>query len=60
MGPQIFVNANYNFVGKRHLFIGISLTLLAISILAIVTHGFAYSVEFTGGALREVNFIESG
>ena len=60
MGPQIFVHSNFNFVGKRHFFIGLSLTLLAISILAIVTHGFNYSVEFTGGAQLEVNFNESG
>ena len=60
MGPQIFINSNYNFVGKRHLFIGISLTLLVLSILAIWTYGFNYSVEFTGGAQLEVNFNESG
>src|SRR3954463_1867126 len=60
MGPQIFINSNYNFVGKRHLFIGISLTLLVLSVLAIWTYGFNYSVEFTGGAQLEVNFNETG
>src|SRR6185295_11515283 len=55
-----FVNANYNFVGRRHFFIGLSLSLLALSILAIATHGFSYSVEFLGGAQLEVNFNETG
>ncbi len=60
MGPQIFVNSNFNFVGRRHMFLGISLTLLVLSMISVAVYGFNYSVEFTGGAQLEVNFNETG
>ena len=60
MGPEIFVHTNYDFVGKRFFFIGLSLLILAISGFSIFTRGFNYGVEFTGGAQLEVNFNETG
>jgi len=58
MGPEIFVHTNYDFVGKRHFFIGLSLSILAVSALSIFTKGFNYGVEFTGGSQLEINFNE--
>src|SRR5437763_1596825 len=58
MGPEIFVHTNYDFVGKRHFFIGLSLTILGLSALSIFTKGFNYGVEFTGGSQLEINFNE--
>ncbi len=54
---QIFVNANYDFVGKRRWFYGASLTLVLIAILSIVLHGgLNYGIDFTGGTLVQVRF----
>lgn len=59
MGPEIFVHTNYDFVGKRHLFMGLSLSILAASLISIfAVRGFNFGVEFTGGAQIEANFKE--
>ncbi len=54
---QIFVNANYDFVGKRRWFYGASLTLVALGLVSIVVHGgLNYGIDFTGGALIQVRY----
>ena len=54
---QIFVNANYDFVGKRRWFYLSSAALIAISLLSILVRGgLNYGIDFTGGALIQVRY----
>jgi preprotein translocase subunit SecF len=54
---QIFVNANYDFVGKRRWFYIGSAALIAISLLSILIRGgLNYGIDFTGGSLIQVRY----
>ena len=54
---QIFVNANYDFVGKRRWFYMSSAALIIISILSILLRGgLNYGIDFTGGTLIQVRY----
>src|SRR6202162_2557983 len=54
---QIFVNANYDFVGKRRWFYMASAALIAISLLSILIRGgLNYGIDFTGGTLVQVRY----
>jgi len=54
---QIFVNANYDFVGKRRWFYGASLAAVAVALLSIAAHrGLTYGIDFTGGTLIQVRY----
>jgi len=54
---QIFVNANYDFVGKRRWFYVASLAVVAVALLSIAAHrGLNYGIDFTGGALIQVRY----
>jgi preprotein translocase subunit SecF len=54
---QIFVNANYDFVGKRRWFYGASLAAVAVALLSIAAHrGLNYGIDFTGGTLIQVRY----
>src|ERR1044071_6872564 len=54
---QIFVNANYDFVGKRRWFYGVSVGLMILGLVSIALHGgLNYGIDFTGGALIQVRF----
>src|SRR5215475_13514920 len=54
---QIFVNARYDFVGKRRWFYIVSLAAVAVSLISIAAHrGLNYGIDFTGGALVQVRF----
>lgn len=59
MGPQLFVNASFDFVGKRNLYLAISAAGMAVCLGSIFTRGLNLGVEFTGGAQIEVNFDET-
>ena len=54
---QIFVNANYDFVGKRRWFYVASLAAVAVALLSIAAHrGLNYGIDFTGGTLIQVRY----
>jgi preprotein translocase subunit SecF len=54
---QIFVNAHYDFVGKRRWFYIGSAGAVATALLSIVLHGgLNYGIDFTGGALVQVRY----
>jgi len=64
---EIFKNANYNFLGKRWLFIGFSLLFLLAGAISIAwrvadgdpsTRAFNLGIDFTGGTLVNVKFKE--
>ncbi len=53
---DIFVNAKYDFMGKRKLFYGVSGILIAAGIVSMVTVGFNWGVDFSGGRTYVVKF----
>jgi preprotein translocase subunit SecF len=54
---QIFVNANYDFVGKRRWFYAASGGLVLLSLIWIFfVAGLNYGIDFTGGALVQVRY----
>ena len=54
---QIFVNANYDFVGKRKWFYVASAGFMLLSLATILYHGgLNYGIDFTGGALVQVRY----
>jgi preprotein translocase subunit SecF len=64
---EIFKNANYNFLGKKWLFIGFSLLFLLAGAISIAwrasdgdpsTRAFNLGIDFTGGTLVNVKFKE--
>ena len=46
----------YNFMGKRNLFISISLLLIILSLFSIFTKGFNWGIDFQGGVEVQVKF----
>lgn len=54
---EIFKNPNYDFLGRKWLFIGISLALMAISVISLIVKGGPrYGIDFKGGALMTVKW----
>ena len=57
---QIFVNTNYDFVGKRRWFYIASAGAMVLSLLSIAAHrGLNYGIDFTGGTLVQVRYDRS-
>src|SRR4030095_1622526 len=65
---QIFKQTNFDFLGKKWYFIGLSWVLILAGILSVVyrvvdgdpnTHPFNMGVDFSGGTLATVKFRES-
>jgi preprotein translocase subunit SecF len=49
-------NKVYDFMGKRKIFISISLLLIALSLFSIFTKGFNWGIDFKGGIEIQVRF----
>jgi len=49
-------NKIYDFMGKRNIFISISLILIALSLFSIFTKGFNWGIDFKGGIEIQVRF----
>lgn len=47
---RFFENLNYNFLGKRKIAYAISGTLFLIGVIAAVTRGFQFGIDFKGGS----------
>ena len=48
-----------DFMGKRKLAMGFSLTLIAISLVLLFTRGLSFGIDFTGGTLIEVAYPDA-
>ena len=54
---QFFKKTDFDFVGKRKMFFGISLTLVLISCLSILLHkGLNLGIDFSGGTVVQLKF----
>lgn len=53
---DVFANAAYSFMSKRKLYYGISGAIIAVGIVSMVTNGFNWGVDFTGGRTFVVKF----
>ncbi|MBM4259638.1 MAG: hypothetical protein FJ147_27540 [Deltaproteobacteria bacterium] len=50
--------SNFDFVGRRQGFVIASVIVNLISIILLTTWGLNYGLDFTGGAMVEVRFLE--
>src|SRR5690348_12208854 len=56
---EIFKQTNFDFLGKKWPFIALSLVLTAAGLLSLALKGGPkYGIDFTGGALMDINFIK--
>jgi preprotein translocase subunit SecF len=56
---EIFKQTNFDFLGKKWPFIILSLLLTAAGLISLwIKGGPRYGIDFTGGALMDVNFIK--
>ncbi len=56
---EIFKQTNFDFLGRKWPFIILSLVLTAMGLISLaVKGGPRYGIDFTGGALMDVNFIK--
>ncbi|MGA8027207.1 MAG: protein translocase subunit SecF [Bryobacteraceae bacterium] len=56
---EIFKQTNFDFLGKKWPFIILSLVLTAAGLASLAINGGPrYGIDFTGGALMDVNFIK--
>ncbi len=56
---EIFKHTNFDFLGKKWPFITLSLVLTAAGLLSLwIKGGPRYGIDFTGGALMDVNFVK--
>ena len=46
---QLLTHANFDLMGKKFLFIGISAVAMAISLFFLATRGLNYGIDFRGG-----------
>ncbi len=53
---QLFHSPNVDFMGKRRMWVGVSLTLVAISLIILGTKGIHKGIEFEGGAEVQLQY----
>ncbi|CAA0082821.1 Protein translocase subunit SecF [BD1-7 clade bacterium] len=46
----------YNFMGRRYIALGLSVTLLLVSIVSLAVRGLDFGLDFTGGTLIELGY----
>jgi preprotein translocase subunit SecF len=55
---EIFKHTNFDFLGKKWPFIGLSLALTLVGVISLVVKGGPrYGIDFTGGALIDIGFL---
>jgi preprotein translocase subunit SecF len=54
---QLLTNANFDVMGKKFIFIGISVLAMALSLIALFSKGLNWGVDFRGGTQLRVRFL---
>jgi preprotein translocase subunit SecF len=54
---QLLTHANFDVMGKKFIFIGISAVAMAISLFFLFTRGLNYGIDFRGGTEVRVKFL---
>ena len=54
---HLLTNTNFNVMGKKFVFIGISAVAVAVSLFALFTRGLNWGVDFRGGTEVRVRFL---
>ncbi len=55
---ELFKNTNFDFLGKKWPFIGLSLVLTAAGFISIGMKGMRYGIDFKGGAQMSLRFAQ--
>jgi preprotein translocase subunit SecF len=55
---ELFKNTNFDFLGKKWPFIGLSLVLTAAGLISIGIKGMRYGIDFKGGAQMSLRFAQ--
>jgi len=55
---ELFKNTQFDFLGKKWPFIGLSLLLTAAGWISIARHGILYGIDFKGGAEIKLRFAQ--
>jgi preprotein translocase subunit SecF len=50
---------NYNFLGIRKIAMGVSISLVVISLISLIVQGLVLGLDFTGGTLIELGYKQS-
>ncbi len=56
MTNSLFSNTNFDFIGKRKIFYGISIVVISAGLISSIFYGFSYGVDFVGGRTYVVRF----
>jgi preprotein translocase subunit SecF len=54
---QLLTHANFDVMGKKFLFIGVSVVAMAISLFFLFSRGLNYGIDFRGGTEVRVKFL---
>lgn len=55
---QIFKDPKIDFMGKRHLWVGISIVLNVLALVVLPIRGVHQGIEFTGGTELQVKYVQ--
>ncbi|MBI4375591.1 MAG: protein translocase subunit SecF [Elusimicrobia bacterium] len=56
---QIISKTHFDFIGARYKLFAVSAALLAASVASLMTRGVNYGIDFTGGTVIQVTFLEA-
>ena len=56
---RIIKNANFDFMGRRNVFLSVSLVVVLLCVGILAVRGLNKGIEFTGGTTLQVKFLDS-
>ena len=59
MKHKLVQTTHIDFLGRRGIAVGLSILLMAVSVVSLATRGLNFGIEFTGGIVLEVGFPDS-
>ncbi len=59
LSKNVFTEANYDFLGKRKIFFGVSSVIIVAGLISIFTKGLSLGVDFQGGRSYVVRFDDA-